>query len=103
MTTRGYAVLNADDELVYKMRKLVDGHCVYFSMNESNENIERQARRGRISCIYENGYVTILKGRWKVRVEKVVNIPLTYGGRAEFMIQNVLAATLGCFVHGVSI
>ncbi|MCA1622485.1 MAG: cyanophycin synthetase, partial [Acidobacteria bacterium] len=28
---------------------------------------------------------------------------LTYGGRAEFMIQNVLAATLGCFVHGVSL
>ena len=103
VTTRGYAVLNADDELVYKMRKLVDGHCVYFSMHEDNENIERQARSGRISCIYENGYVTILKGRWKVRVEKVVNIPLTYGGRAEFMIQNVLAATLGCFVHGVSI
>jgi cyanophycin synthetase len=32
-----------------------------------------------------------------------VNIPLTYGGRAEFMIQNVLAATLACFVHGVKI
>ena len=30
-------------------------------------------------------------------------IPLTYGGRAEFMIQNVIAATLACFVHGVSI
>jgi cyanophycin synthetase len=38
-----------------------------------------------------------------VRIEKVVNIPLTYGGRAEFMIQNVLAATLACFVHGVSL
>jgi cyanophycin synthetase len=28
---------------------------------------------------------------------------LTYGGRAEFMIQNVLAATLACFVHGISL
>jgi cyanophycin synthetase len=28
---------------------------------------------------------------------------LTYGGRAEFMIQNALAATLACFVHGVSL
>ena len=53
--------------------------------------------------MYENGYITILKGKWKVRIEKVVNIPLTYGGRAEFMIQNVLAATLACFVHGVSL
>lgn len=103
VSSRGYAVLNADDERVYNMRKLVDGHCVYFSMHENNENIERQARRGRVSCIYENGYVTILKGRWKVRIEKAVNIPLTYGGRAEFMIQNVLAATLASFVHGVSL
>ena len=72
-------------------------------MDENNENIRRRAERGRISCVYENGYVTILKGKWKVRVEKVTNIPLTYGGRAEFMVQNVLAATLACFVHGVSI
>ncbi len=100
---RGYAVLNAEDELVYKMRELVDGTVVCFSMDENHPNILRRAERGRISCVYENGFVTILKGKWKVRVEKVVNIPLTYGGRAEFMIQNVLAATLACFVHGVSI
>jgi cyanophycin synthetase len=103
VSKKGYAVLNAEDELVYRMKELVDGHCVYFSMDETHPNIERQAKRGRVSCVYENGYITILKGKWKVRVERVVNIPLTYGGRAEFMIQNVLAATLGCFVHGVSI
>ncbi len=100
---RGYAVLNAEDELVYKMRELVDGKVVCFSMDENHPNIVRRAARGRVSCVYENGYVTILKGKWKVRIEKAVNIPLTYGGRAEFMIQNVLAATLACFVHGVSI
>lgn len=103
VSKKGYAVLNAEDELVYKMKNLVEGHCVYFSMDENHPNIERQARRGRISCVYENGFVTILKGKWKVRIEKAVNIPLTYGGRAEFMIQNVLAATLACFVHGVKL
>ncbi len=99
----GFAVLNAEDPLVYKMKELVDGRVVCFSMDENNENIRRRAERGRISCVYENGYVTILKGKWKVRVEKATNIPLTYGGRAEFMVQNVLAATLACFVHGISI
>ena len=100
---RGYAVLNAEDPNVYKMKELVEGHCVYFSMDENHPNIQRQASRGRVSCVFENGFVTILKGKWKVRIEKVVNIPLTYGGRAEFMIQNVIAATLACFVHGVAI
>ncbi|HEY0459676.1 MAG TPA: cyanophycin synthetase [Pyrinomonadaceae bacterium] len=100
---RGFAVLNAEDDNVYKMKELVNGHIVYFSMDENHPNIQRQANRGRISCVYENGYITILKGKWKVRIERAVNVPLTYGGRAEFMIQNVLAATLGCFVHGVAI
>ncbi len=103
VSKKGFAVLNAEDELVYKMKELVDGTVVCFSMDEDHPNIKRRAERGRISCVFENGYVTILKGKWKVRIEKVVNIPLTYGGRAEFMIQNVLAATLACFVHGVSI
>ncbi len=103
VSKRGYAVLNAEDDLVYRMKDVTDGHVVFFSLDEDHPNIRRQARRGRISCVYENGFVTILKGRWKVRIEKAMNIPLTYGGRAEFMIQNVLAATLACFVHGVSL
>ena len=103
VSKRGYAVLNAEDDNVFGMRKLVDGKVVLFSMDENNANIQRNARRGGISCIYENGFITILKGKWKVRVEKAINIPLTYGGRAGFMIQNVLAATLACFVHGVSL
>lgn len=101
VSKKGYAVLNAEDENVYQMKELVDGHLVYFAMNENHKNIKRQSDRGRVSCVFENGYITILKGKWKVRIEKAINIPLTYGGKAEFMIQNVLAATLACFVHGV--
>jgi len=102
VSRRGFAVLNAEDDLVYAMKEKTEGRVVCFSMDENHPNIKKRAARGRISCVYESGYVTILKGKWKVRVERVTNIPLTYGGRAEFMIQNVLAATLACFVHGVS-
>ena len=103
VSRKGFAVLNAEDPNVYQMRKLVDGTVVLFSMDENNENIQYHAKRGAVACVYENGFITILKGKWKVRIEKAINIPLTYGGRAEFMIQNVLAAALACFVHGVSL
>ncbi len=103
VSKRGFTVLNAEDPLVYEMKELTDGTVVCFSMDEDHPNIKKRAERGRITCVYENGYVTILKGKWKVRVEKASNIPITYDGRAEFMIQNVLAATLACFVHGVSL
>ncbi|MDX6694832.1 MAG: cyanophycin synthetase [Blastocatellia bacterium] len=99
----GHAVLNADDELVFAMREDTPGHVALFSMEEENPHIVEHTEEGGIACVFENGYVTLLKGRWKVRIEKVINIPLTYGGRAAFMIQNVLAATLAAYLQNISI
>jgi len=59
--------------------------------------------KGGIAAIYENGYITIKKGAWKFRVEKVSTIPLTFGGTVTFNIYNVLAATLASYVYGFSI
>jgi cyanophycin synthetase len=99
----GYAILNADDDLVYDMRRDIDGNLALFSMDENNSRIKALQRRGGITAIYENGYVTICQGEWNMRVMKAVQIPLTYGGKADFMIQNVLAAVLAGHVHGISI
>jgi cyanophycin synthetase len=99
----GHAVLNADDELVFAMREDTPGRVALFSMEEDNPHVVEHTNEGGIACVFENGYVTLLKGKWKVRVEKVINIPLTYGGRAAFMIQNVLAATLATFLQNISI
>ncbi|CAN5665396.1 cyanophycin synthetase [soil metagenome] len=99
---KGYAILNADDELVYNMHDGLDCKVALFSMEENNSHIKRHCSRGGIACVFENNYITILKGTWKHRIEKVINIPLTYGGKAAFMIQNVLAATLATYLHGLT-
>jgi cyanophycin synthetase len=99
----GYAILNADDELVYGMRKNVVANVALFSMDENNQHIKALAKVGGLSAIYENGYITICRGDWKMRVTKAVNVPLTYGGRASFMIQNVLPAALTAYVQGLGI
>lgn len=99
----GYAVLNADDELVVAMRKNVACNVALFSMDETNPHIVRHTSRGGLACVYENGWVTVLKGEWKIRIERGIDIPITYGGRAAFMMQNVLAATLASYIlHNVS-
>ncbi len=99
----GYAILNADDPLVYNMRKAVNANVALFSMDENNPHIRSIAKVGGLSAIYENGYITICRGDWKMRVTKAVNVPLTFGGRAAFMIQNVLPAVLTAYVQGLSI
>lgn len=99
----GYAILNADDDLVYEMRRSLNCNLALFSMDENNTRIKALQRRGGITAVYENGYVTICKGEWKMRVMKAIDIPLTYGGKADFMIQNVLAAVLAANVQGIRI
>ncbi len=99
----GYAILNADDDLVYDMRRGINCNLALFSMDENNPRIQALQRKGGITAVYENGYVTICRGAWKMRIMRAENIPLTYGGKAEFMIQNVLAAILAANVRGISI
>lgn len=98
----GYAILNADDDLVYEMRRTVTSNVALFSMDENNPRIKALQRIGGITAVFENQYVTICRGEWKMRVMRVEDIPLTYGGKAEFMIQNVLPAILAANIQGVS-
>lgn len=95
----GYAILNADDPLVMSMSKDLECKIALFSLDENNPNIQAHCLGGGIAAVYENGYVTIQKGTWKIRVDRAANIPLTFGGKAEFNIANVLAAVLACYVR----
>jgi cyanophycin synthetase len=103
VSAKGYAVLNADDPLVSSMAPQVKGKIAYFSMNPDNPIIKDHVRRGGMAAVYENGYLSILEGEWTLRVEEAVNIPVTMGGMAPFMIANALAACLATFVQGVDI
>lgn len=99
----GYAILNADDDLVYDMRRSLNCNVALFSMDENNPRVKALQRLHGITAVYENGYVTICRGEWKMRIMHAEDIPLTYGGKAKFMIQNVLAAVLAAHVQGISI
>ena len=99
----GYAVLNADDPLVVAMAKDVEAKIAYFSMDPDSLLIKSHIEQGGLAAVYEEGYLTILKGDWKLRIEEAVNVPLTLGGRAAFNIQNSLAASLAAFCQDVQI
>ncbi|TDH27799.1 cyanophycin synthetase [Segetibacter sp. 3557_3] len=94
----GYAILNADDDRVYAMRKDLDCNVAFFSMDENNPRIKEHCADGGLASVYENGYVSILKGNWKIRVEKVSEIPLTFGGKAVHNIMNTLPAILATYI-----
>ncbi len=95
----GYAILNADNKWTAAMAKDLKCKVAYFSMDENNPVIKKHTASGGLAAIYENGYVTICKGTWKIRVEKAVNIPLTLGGKATYNIGNILPTLIAGFVR----
>jgi len=99
----GYAILNADDDLVFNMAKGLECKICLFSLDAKNPRIIKHCEDGGLAAVVEDGFVTICKGTWKIRVDKVVNIPLTFSGKAIFMIQNILPAVLAGFVRNFKI
>jgi cyanophycin synthetase len=96
----GWAILNAEDEQCMKIANELSCNIAYFSLDEDNPVAKKLSKEGKIVAVYENGYITIKKGEWKIRIEKATHVPLTLGGKARFMIANVLAASLAGYLHG---
>jgi cyanophycin synthetase len=96
----GWAVLNGEDENCLEIANSLSCNVALFSMDENCPAIIEHCSEGGIAAIYENGFITIKKGDWKIRVERATHIPLTLNGKAKFMIANVLAATLSAYLYG---
>jgi cyanophycin synthetase len=96
----GWAILNAEDEQCIKIGSELDCNVAYFSMTEENPLIKKLCAEGKTVAVYENGFITIKKGEWKIRIERATHVPLTLGGKAKFMIANALAATLASYLWG---
>lgn len=99
----GWAILNAEDVNCMKIAVELECKIALFSMDEENHNIVEHCRKGGVAAVYENGFVTIRKGDWKIRVERAALIPITMGGKARFMIANTLAASLASYLYGFKI
>ncbi|MFV5699813.1 cyanophycin synthetase [Flavobacterium sp. ZT3R17] len=96
----GWAVLNGDDEHCIKIGQDLNCNVAYFSLSEDSDFIKKLCAEGKTVAVYENGFITIKKGEWKIRIERATHVPLTLGGKAKFMIANVLAATLASYLWG---
>lgn len=99
----GWCVLNADDEYSMRLVSDLEAKVALFSLDENNPHIQKFAKEGKITCVFEEGFITIKKGDWKIRIAKVQNIPITMEGKAKFMIANVLAASLATYLYGFAI
>jgi cyanophycin synthetase len=101
----GYAILNADDNLVYGMRKELDCHVALFSMSSNSKRIKEHCDKNGIAAIYDevSDWIYIQKGAWKIQIEKAHQIPLTQGGKALFNVLNIMPAVLAGYLRGFTV
>lgn len=99
----GHAVLNADDPLVYAMRDRTTADIVFFSTlpEGTNQQFEEHVDRGGIGARIEDGTFVIRRGRLRIPIAGVAEVPLMMGGAARFQQGNILAAIATAYVQGV--
>jgi cyanophycin synthetase len=107
----GFAVLNADDDLVRKMRRRCSGDIVWFSLapagSRVREFIDEHCRRGGRAVVLEHtdrGDMIVIKhGRRSMQLAWTHLLPSTFGGTAKFQVANAMAAAGAAFAVGAGL
>lgn len=95
----GYAILNADDDLVYQMKDSVKSKVALFAINPDNPRMVRHMADGNPAAFIEDGWFVLWQGRQKFKVIEIAKVPLTFEGTAECMVKNILPTILTAFIY----
>ncbi len=104
----GFAVLNADDELVRAMGRRCSGSIVWFSLQppgtKVRDFIEERCRRGGRAIVLEptdkGDMIVIRHGRRSMQLAWTHLLPSTFGGAAKMNVANAMAAAGAAFAAG---
>jgi cyanophycin synthetase len=99
----GYAVLNENNEFTLAMAESIKCNVALFSINHRSKKIAEHCKHGGIACIFKDGKIYLLHGQNTVLYEMAENIPITFGGKAVFMIENVMAAILAAYTKNIPV
>jgi len=107
----GFAVLNADDALVRKMRRRCSGSIVWFSTQppgtKIRDFIDDHCRRGGRAVVLEpterGDMIVIRHGRRSMQLAWTHLLPSTFGGTAMFNVANAMAAAGAAFAAGAGL
>jgi len=88
----GTAVLNADDNMTMSVLDRARGEIILFSLDPHNQNLIAHLQSGGTVVTLNNRNVIIKNNNLETIVCKIEEIPITFGGIADFNISNALAA-----------
>jgi len=99
----GYAILNAENDFCYKIKDHLNCNIALFSTKKDTERIKQHCKEGGIAAVIDHKQFAIYKGDEIFHIDKIEDVPLTYDGKASYMIKNILPAILAAYLSGFSI
>ena len=98
----GWAVLNADDPRVWRMRRETRARWYPFTTDPDSPAARAAlAHRGR-AAILDRGWITLRKPRTKpIHLARSTELPVTFGGLSRVNVANALAAAAACDAIGL--
>lgn len=99
----GTAVLNAADPLVVEMKELSAGSVTFFALDPNHPVIRGHRENGKRVVFVKNSAVVLCEGEKETPLLTLEDLPSTHGGKAEFQVENVLAAAAAGWALGLPI
>ena len=96
----GYAVLNARDPLVWAARDLTRATVFAISADSTLPAVVDHIRQGLPALVVEDSSFVWIWGDKRTEITTLENIPVTFGGRAEHMVENALCAAAAALALG---
>jgi cyanophycin synthetase len=90
----GYAILNADDDLVYAMATGLTCQVALFSLHDLHGRLQQHRQQGGLCVTVEHGIVIVYKGVLKTRMARLADLPMSSQGDSEATVRCMLAAVL---------
>lgn len=97
----GTAVLNADDELVMAATADAAAGKLLFARDGANPTLAVHAANGGRAVYLAGNAITYYDGFTEQVIAPLVDMPMTFGGRASHMVENAMAATGAALAVGL--
>lgn len=98
----GWAVLNAEDERVWGMRRWTRAGWYAFSLAPEAPGVRQALDAGGRAAVLRDGWLVLLRaGRRALRLAPVVELPVTFAGLSTYNVANALAASAAADALGI--
>ena len=97
----GYCVLNARDPLVWESRSATRATIVAIASDASLPQVVAHLAEGHPAVVVEDSAIVSVSWNRRIEITTLDRVPITFGGRAEHMVENALCAAAACLSLGI--